>query len=171
MSRKFLISPTFLILFLFSSSLVWAMGHLFQQTVKSPLTGKVAPDAVLVKSDGTSGSVAGSRQGQRAILVFWATWCPHCYEEIGFINDNIASIEQKGIKIVLVDVGETKEIVRNYFDRRQMKLVSFIDTESFMQGAYHLIGVPTLIFIDEKGIVRSVAHEFPSDYGNYFSVK
>ena len=37
-----------------------------------------------------------------------------------------------------------------------------------LQEPYHLVGVPTLVFIDEKGIIRNVTHEFPSDYENYF---
>jgi peroxiredoxin len=139
------------------------------KVARGPLIGEAAPDVVLGKTDGTSGSVLGSRHGEKAILVFWATWCPHCYEDIGNINDQFASVEQKGIKIILVDVGETKEVVKNYFSQRQMKLVSFVDEDSYLQGAYHLIGVPTLIFIDEKGIVRNTTHEFPSDYENYFT--
>ena len=158
----------FLALLFFSAPSVWAMGHLSTEAADSPLIGKAAPDAVLAKSDGTTASVLGSRQGQKEILVFWATWCPHCYEDLGTINNSFASIEQKGIKIILVDVGETKEDVQEYFYRRQMKLVSFVDVDSVLQGAYRLIGVPTLIFIDEKGIIRKVTHEFPSDYTNYF---
>jgi len=159
----------FLVLFSFFSSSAWGMGHLSTQT--SPLIGRAAPDAVLTKTDGTSASVIGEQQGKKAILVFWATWCPHCYKDLGTINDSFASIERKGIKIILVDVGETKEDVKNYFNRRQMKLISFVDEDSVLQETYHLIGVPTLIFIDEKGIIRSVTHEFPSDYENYFGVK
>ena len=147
------------------------MGHLPAQTSESPLIGKAAPDAILPKSDGISSSVIGSRDGKKAILIFWATWCPHCYEEIGFINDNFALIEQKGIKIILIDVGETKDDVINYFSKRQMKQISFIDGDSILQDPYHLIGVPTVIFIDEKGTVQNIAHEFPPDYETYFSVK
>jgi peroxiredoxin len=157
----------FLFLFLFSSSPVWAMGHFPTET--SPLIGKAAPDVVFTKTDGTTASVIGERQGKKAILVFWATWCPHCYEELGFINDNLVSIEQKGIKIILVDVGETTEAVKKYFDQRQMKLISFVDEDSYLLETYHLIGVPTMLFIDAKGIVRSMTHEFPSDYEKYFS--
>ena len=159
----------FLVLFLFFSSSTLVMSHLFAQTTDSPLIGMTAPDAVLTKMDGTSAGVLGSRQGGKAILVFWATWCPHCYENLGIINDSFASVEQKGIKIILVDVGETKEDVKNYFNRRQMELISFVDEDSVLKGPYYLIGVPTLIFIDEKGIIRSVTNEFPSDYENYFS--
>jgi cytochrome c biogenesis protein CcmG/thiol:disulfide interchange protein DsbE len=162
-----------LILFLllsFSSSSVWAMGHLpAQAAVESPLIGKAAPDAFLAASDGTSDSVMSSRQRQKAIVIFWATWCPNCYGELGSLNSNIASIEEKGIKIILVDLGETKEDVKKYFNRRQMKLTSFIDADNVLQGPYHLVGIPTLVFIDENGIVRSVTHEFPSDYENYFN--
>jgi peroxiredoxin len=147
------------------------MSHLSVQTVQNPLIGKTAPDVVLTRSDGTSSSVVASRQGKKAILIFWATWCPHCYEDLGGINADLASIEHKNIKIILVDIGETREQVRSYFDRRQMKLISFVDENSFLQETYHLIGVPTLIFIDEKGIVRTVTHQFPSDYENYFSGK
>jgi thiol-disulfide isomerase/thioredoxin len=161
----------FLVLFLFFSGPIGAMDHLSAQMDESFLIGKPAPDAVLAKTDGASASVIGSRQGRKAILVFWATWCPHCYESLGTINDSFASVGQKGIKIILVDLGETKEDVKNYLNRRQMKLISFIDEDGVLQEPYHLIGVPTLIFIDEKGIVRSVTHEFPSDYENYFSDK
>jgi len=146
------------------------MGHLSPtQTVKSPLTSKAAPDVVLTDTDGKTASVIGSRQGKKAILVFWATWCPHCYEELGFINDNFSSIEQKGYKIILVDVGETKDVVKDYFNQRQLKLTSFVDENSFLQELYHLNGIPTIIFIDENGNIRNMTHAFPSDYENYFS--
>ena len=158
----------FLVLFLFSTVPAWAMGHVPIQSEGSPLIGKAAPDAVLPKSDGTSASILSSRQGHKAILVFWATWCPHCYEDMGNINSNFKSIEQNGIRIILVDIGESKESVQEYFIRRQMNLKSFIDEDSTMQTSYRLIGVPTLVFIDEKGIIRNVTHLFPSGYTNYF---
>ncbi len=144
------------------------MSHLSSPETSSPIIGQTAPDVVLGNTDGSSSAVIGSRQGKKAILIFWATWCPHCYEELGDLNGNLVSIERKGIKIILVDIGETKEDVKDYFKRRQMKLVSFVDQDSFLQGAYHLIGVPTLVFIDEKGIIRNVTHEFPSNYQDFF---
>ena len=160
-----------LLLLLSSPASTWAMGNENTHIIQSSLIGKTAPDVVLAKTDGTSSSVINSRKGGKAILVFWATWCPHCYEDLGSINDNFESIEQKGIKIILIDVGEAQGDVKNYFNHRHMQLDSFVDEDSYMLEMYHLIGVPTLIFIDEKGIIRNVTHEFPSDYENYFRVK
>jgi len=144
------------------------MGHLTPTMTQSPLLGKRAVNFVLPQSNGISASINALRQGEKAILIFWATWCPNCYEELGTINDSLESIEQKGIKIILIDIGEAKEVVKDYFNHRQMKLVSFIDGDSSLQEPFHLVGIPTLIFIDEKGIIRSVAHEFPSNYDIYF---
>jgi thiol-disulfide isomerase/thioredoxin len=157
-----------IIIFLSISMPAWPMGQVPSETVHSSLIGKPAPDAVLVKSDGTSGKVVDSRRGQKAILVFWATWCPHCYEDLGTINATIGPAARDGIKIILVDVGETPEAVKNYFKQRQMGMVSFVDVDSSLQGPYRLIGVPTLVFIDEKGIVRNITHQFPSDYKDLF---
>jgi len=143
------------------------MSNLSNQ--RSVLIGKKAPDADLPRTDGTTGSVIASRYGKKTILVFWATWCPHCYEDLGSINDNLAAIEQKGIEIILVDMGESAQVVKDYFKRRQMKLSCFVDEGSDLMGAYHLVGVPTLIFIDQRGIIRFVTHEFPADYQVYFN--
>jgi len=158
----------FLSLFCFSS-LAWAMSQVPEEAKASPLVGRPAPDAVLAQSNGASASVLGARQGKKAVLIFWATWCPNCYQELGQTYNDLAALEQQGIKIILVDVGENKESVQKYFERRQMKWGSFVDQNSVLQDPYHLVGVPTLVFIDQKGLVRSTAHVFPSDYQKYFS--
>jgi len=157
-----------LVLFLSCPLYGWGMGHAPTESPQGPLIGKAAPDAVLPGSDGTSASVVDARQGKKGILVFWTTWCPHCYEELGKIKESLASARQKGIRIILVDMGESPQDVKEYLIRRQINLTCFIDEDDTLQAPYYLSGVPTLVFIDERGIVLDVTHEFPSDYENYF---
>lgn len=145
------------------------MGDGYAETFQDPLIGKAAPDVVLPQSEGPSASVINAREGKKAILVFWATWCPHCYAELGKINDALAGVQHKGIKIILVDVGESKEDVKEYLMRRQINLSCFIDEDNVLHDPYNLIGVPTMVFIDERGIIRHVTHQFPSDYEKYFN--
>jgi len=160
---------TLLTLILSCAQPVWAtMGRMPGYAVKSALTGKAAPDAVLSKSDGTTAAVIRSLHGKKAILVFWATWCPHCYEDLGLINSSLPSLKQKGIEVVLIDLAEARADVQKYFNQRQLKLTSFLDEDSALQESYELIGVPTLVFVDKKGTVRSVTHVFPPNYENYF---
>ncbi len=160
-----------LVLFLSCPVLVWAMGYASTDPSEDLLIGKSAPDFILPRSDGTSASLINAREGKKGILVFWATWCPHCYEELGKIDKASVSAQRKGIKIILVDLGESKEAVQEYFIRRQMNLTSFIDENGTLQEPYHLIGVPTMFFIDGQGIVRDVTNAFPSDFEDHFSAK
>lgn len=149
----------------------WAMLALSGYGEKSPLVGKPAADVALSKSDGTTGRILASCHGKKAILIFWATWCPHCYIDLGEVHDSLESLKQKGIEVVLIDIGEDKAQVQGYMDRRKFNMTSFLDFDSATQDTYDLVGLPTLVFVDEKGIIRSEAHAFPPNLADFFGVK
>jgi hypothetical protein len=71
---------------------------------------------------------------------------------------------QKGIKIVLVDIGETEAVVQQYVQKNNIHMPIFLDTDSSVAESYGLVGVPTFYFVDEKGVVRDVQHSLPEDY-------
>ena len=144
------------------SSQAWAMGNVPLSAVTDSLIGKPPPEFTLEKVSGTQQSLTQARDGKKAVIFFWATWCPHCHEELGKI------IKNKGIQIILVDVGEAKEDVKAYLDHRKLPWNSFLDEDNTVAGQYGIEGIPTLFFIDEKGIVRTVEHEFPNDYETLF---
>jgi peroxiredoxin len=133
--------------------------------------GKTAYDATLPTALGGPKSLSQAREGKKAVLFFWATWCPHCHDEITRLNRNMEAITAKGVKIVLVSIGETKEDVAAYLKRNAVVLDSFLDEDNALQGPYDLVGVPPLVFVDEKGIIREVRHDFPDNYGEYFTAK
>ena len=33
------------------------------------------------------------------MLFFWATWCPHCHDEIRLLNSRLDEIKAKGINV------------------------------------------------------------------------
>ena len=146
---------------------VFAMGNLETNVYNSALIGKAAPNLTLPKTDGTSGNIVSSDHTKK-VLVFWATWCPHCREELEHINGQLAMIEAKGIKIVLVDIGETVDEVKAYLTQHKINMPSFIDEENALQEPYDLVGVPYVVFVDENGIVRYDTHGFPSNYEDHF---
>ena len=113
-------------------------------------------------------SLTQARDGKKTVLFFWATWCPHCREEIMNLNGRLDTLGQEGIKVVLVSVGETKEEVAAYLKHNNVRLDSFVDPDNGLQDPYQLFGVPTIYFIDENGIIRNMAHQFPSDYAALF---
>lgn len=160
----------FLIIF-FLTSVGISSGHAQFLFMEDQLQGKPAPDFKLPKLSGGSQTLTEFRDGKKVIVFFWATWCPHCREQLSAMNLKVDEMNQKGIKIAAVDLGENEKTARNFLKNKNIKLDIFVDEKSLTEELYNLIGVPTLVFIDEKGIVQGVKHSFPDKFDQMFETK
>ena len=133
------------------------------------LLGQSAKDFTLSTVDGQTMSLTKMRDGKGAIVFFWATWCPHCRRTLSDINKGIETIRSKGIKVILVDVGEDAAAVRSYFQKNNMQFDCFLDENSAVAEQYQLIGVPTFFLLNKDGIVRFADHYFPDNYEEIIS--
>lgn len=159
-----------IVLFLFVSSYVLASGNIPSGRIhQGSNIGKQAPNFTLITTSGEMKTFSKVRSSKKTILFFWATWCPHCHDELEQVKNHADDLKNKGIDVVLVDLGEAKEDVMSFIKASEMKMESFIDTDSILQDPYELIGVPTLYFIDENGIIRNITHALPDDYDAYFT--
>jgi len=131
--------------------------------------GKPVKDFTLKIVNGEETSLEKYRDGQKAIVFFWATWCPHCRTQLGQLNKDLAAIEEKKIKIVLVDIGESEAIVGKYMEKNKIKINVFLDEKSEVSDAYGLIGVPTFYYIGEDGNVIDVQHSLADDFDKVFN--
>ncbi len=147
----------------------WAMSNLKAPDADTALIGKEAYDVTLPSSAGGQKSLSQLRAGKRAVVFFWATWCPHCHEELARVNRIFNDVRSKGVEIILVDVGETPAEVKAYLTNKGYTFESLIDEENVLQDPYQIVGVPTIVFINEKGIIRHVGYEFPDDFEVYFN--
>ncbi len=130
---------------------------------------KTAPDFTLQTTQGKEVNMTQFRGGKKAIVFFWATWCPHCRVALKDLNMNLAQIEAKGIKVIPVDLGETLEEVRAYIKNNKIGIDIFLDKESSLAEPYNLVGVPTLYFVNEAGKIISVEHSLPKNLDSTFS--
>ena len=131
--------------------------------------GKPVKDFTLKIVNGEETSLEKFRDGQKAIIFFWATWCPHCRVQLGELNKNQSAIEKKNIKIVLVDVGESEAQVSKYMEKNKIDLDVFLDGESKVSDLYGLIGVPTFYYVGDDGKVIDVQHSLTDDIGKVFT--
>ncbi|MFH1359524.1 MAG: TlpA disulfide reductase family protein [Candidatus Omnitrophota bacterium] len=152
-----------LLFFVFTPS--FAMGQLF--FFGNSLEGKPAPDFTLSTTSGQKLNMTAVREGKSAIIFFWATWCPHCRSALNELNQKEKDIQQQGIKLMVVDLGESSKVVSAYQKKYNITIDMFLDTDSALGETYNIIGVPTFFLVDAKGIVRSVGHALPDDYARF----
>ncbi|MGR3304326.1 MAG: TlpA family protein disulfide reductase [Candidatus Scalindua sp.] len=133
------------------------------------MIGKPVPDFTLKTLKKDKVNLAEYRNGKKTIIFFWATWCPHCREAMGKLNENSKELIKKDIKLVLINQGEREKIVKNYIQKNNIEFDIFLDEEMSLMEPYGLIGVPTFFFINEEGIVKDVQHILPEKYQDIFS--
>jgi len=132
--------------------------------VDNPLGGRLAPDFTLETINGHEVNMTQYRGGQPAMIFFWATWCPHCRNQLKELTYNRQAIEASGIKIILVDVGESLRKVSEYVNVNNISLDVFLDESAEIANNYEIVGVPTFFLINREGIIIDVKHILPDDY-------
>ena len=147
----------------------YASGQFFFQDQETMLVGKAAPDFKLKMLSGKESSLTGFRNGQNTIVFFWATWCPHCREQLAQLTKEKEAIERKGIKIALVDLAEEVPQVRAYVEKYKVDSDVFLDQDGKVSEQYSVIGVPTFFFVNKEGVIKSVEHALPENYEILFS--
>jgi len=151
----------FLILFFVS----FCINPSSAQKIRSPhaLKNQSSPEFELSTLKKETYNLTEYRQGMRALTFFFATWCPHCRVQLKELQNKQKQLQDNGVKIILIDVGESEKQVKAFFDRLGIKLDVFLDPESKVAQKYGVLGVPTYYVISEEGVVESIANIIPED--------
>src|SRR5690554_3445460 len=95
-------------------------------------------------------------QGQKVILFFFTSWCEVCGEQWVQLEQAQKKGMLAGTKLLAVNVTKAERHVndvRNYAAHLPIQdLILILDEEGVVQDLYKIIGIPTVIFIDESGL-------------------
>ena len=123
--------------------------------------GTQAPKFTTDTVDGGSVSVGGG-SSDATMLVFFATWCPHCQKEAPIISD----LENKydNLKVVMVGIdtaqGDNPEKVRKFVQKYDIQGPAVY--EPSLGAKYQVSGYPTVYVLDGSGkIVGATTGEAP----------
>ncbi|MBI5555235.1 MAG: TlpA family protein disulfide reductase [Elusimicrobia bacterium] len=88
------------------------------------------------------------------ILVFSATWCPYCVQEIPALKAVYDKYNYKGVEIIHVDPQESRERVQWLVDKYKIPYPVLLDENGQVIKQYKVPGLPTIIFLDQKRVIK-----------------
>ncbi|MGZ8449743.1 MAG: TlpA family protein disulfide reductase [Candidatus Deferrimicrobiaceae bacterium] len=96
------------------------------------------------------------------LLIFWATWCPHCNESVPAINRmHLEPPTRDTLVILALDYMESREKVRAFIERKKVAFPVLLDSGGSVARKYGVVGIPTYILIGRDGKVAYRGHEIP----------
>lgn len=96
-------------------------------------------------------------RGRPVWINFWATWCPPCQEETPVLRKVYETHEHQGLALVAISVQETSpEDVRQYVETYELDYTVGFDATSAVFRTYQAYGLPTQLFLDREGVIRTV---------------
>lgn len=119
-----------------------------------PRVGDLAPNFLLETSTGKTLRLSDLR-GRPVFLNFWATWCGECRDEMPAMQ-RLAREHGDAVAVVGVNVGEEATGVETFAERLGVDYPLLLDTRKQVAATYTVPAIPTSIFVDADGVIRSV---------------
>lgn len=129
------------------------------------LDGKVA---VVRAENGKLSVQVKDRKGNRTltpkvlILDFWATWCPPCQVTSKWLSQLHHKYHKKGVFILAISVDEDgRASVAPFVKEEKTPYLVALDPKAEVANRFKIEGLPTLYFVNEKGVIVRVIEGMP----------
>ncbi len=125
------------------------------ETYRAMKKGNIAPDIIFNKSfianENKTLSKLSDFKSNYSLVVFGASWCPKCNEELPEIANLYSKWKSKGVEVVFVALEEDRNTFINFAKR--FPFISYSDNkkwESKIVKDYYVFSTPTMFLLDSK---------------------
>lgn len=122
--------------------------------VASPVAGAAAPNFTVKAKDGST-LTKENLLGKPTMMIFFASWCPHCNNEAPLLKDLAA--KNPDVQFVAIGVGdrETTDDIYNFQSKHSLPFPTYADGGK-AASAYGIASYPTVMAVDKNGIIKSI---------------
>jgi peroxiredoxin len=99
--------------------------------------------------------VLSEQMGKPVLIIFSTTWCPTCRSEIPRHKKIYDTYAARGLVVINIDIQEPLDKVSRFAEKFQMPYRVLLDDKGLVAQAYQIVGVPTMILLDQNGALIS----------------
>ncbi len=104
-----------------------------------------------------------SYRGKVVLIDFWASWCGPCREEFPNVLANYEKYHDRGFDVIGINLDDTRKAVTSFLEKEKMPWKTLFNDKDGERGfenplanRYGILGIPTVILVDQKGKVISL---------------
>lgn len=109
---------------------------------------------ILTDMNGHRVNLMEEYKGKSVLVNFWATWCPHCVEEIPSMNHAIQLIGSDDFDIVSISYRDTQEILDDFVKEVAVDFPILMDTDGSVSAQWKVFAFPSSFLVDRNGLIR-----------------
>ncbi len=126
-----------------------------------PQKGSQAPDFTLYDLQEKSVQLSQINQQSPVLLIFWATWCPSCVEEIPELNRLHQTKRSDGLKILAVNVQESQTQIKDFLKKNSIHYPIVLDSTGEVAEKYGIVGLPASVLLAKGGEILYYGFSLP----------
>ncbi len=101
-------------------------------------------------------AVLHSLRGRVVYVDFWASWCVPCRQSFPWMKALQRAYGRQGLSIVAVDLNHDRANARRFLRVFRPNFKIIFDPSGNLAQRYRVIGMPTSLLVDRRGIIRFV---------------
>ncbi len=114
-------------------------------------TGLFPPDFILVNAISGATVRLHDYLGKPILIVFWATWCPYCSDEMDALKDLDAAYQEQGLVLLAVNGGDSQAQVNDYRISHGLSFPLLLDPDYAVTRQYQAYSIPSHVFVGVNG--------------------
>jgi thiol-disulfide isomerase/thioredoxin len=123
--------------------------------------GRTAPDFETIDLEGNMVRLSDIG-AEKTILIFWASWCPHCDEIMPLLKESYNPKNKRQLEIVAVSIDDYKEEVEKAISKNAYNWINIAELQGWdgqIVEEYGVAATPTIFVLDKnKTIVGKPAN-------------
>lgn len=119
--------------------------------------GEYAPDDIAIFDESENKVYLEQFEGNVVLIVFWATWCSHCIDEM--VDLDILQKDFRKFSFKVLPISEDYSgvaTVKSFYEKHDLRHLPILhDFNSQLFQAFSLSGLPTTFLVNEDGIIMA----------------
>lgn len=114
--------------------------------------GDKAPDFTVTMLDGSRLTLSDTK-GKPTLLIFWATWCSPCREELAHLQEGVIDVYGDSIRVLPISRGEERKVVEEFIASMGYTFNVGLDSDQVAYSKYATNFIPRCFVIEANGNV------------------